>query len=159
MKYIIDVPDKWVDITNGLHIPIETGWDVGDFRIDTGLKLIPYTEQDREAIEDEVWDFSMKTDFAWISEVGDKPLGNYSYQEAKAKYEEWLKQKAEIRVGDEVEEKEGMWKGVIVGFDEFGDLTIMDSSGKSCCGYKSRFFRKTGRHFDEIEELLKKMGR
>lgn len=80
------------------------------------------------------------------------------YQEAKSKYEAWKKQKAEIRVGDEVKENSGLWTGVVVGFDEVDDLIIMDRSGKSCAGYKTRFFRKTGRHFDEVEELLKKMG-
>lgn len=121
-------------------------------------KLMPYTEPYRQDIEDEVWDFSMKTDFAWISEVGDKPLGDYSYQEAKAKYDAWRAERDEVRVGDEVKQKTVLWTGVVVGFDEVGDLIIMDRSGKSCDGYKAKYFKKTGRHFDEVEELLKKMG-
>ena len=71
--------------------------------------------------------------------------------------EDEIRQKDELRVGDEVKENTGLWTGVVVGFDKFDDLVIMDSSGNSCCGYKTKYFRKTGRHFDEVEALLKKM--
>lgn len=46
MKYIIDVPEKWVNEDNELHIPIETGWYVGNFRIETGLKVLPCSDDD-----------------------------------------------------------------------------------------------------------------
>ena len=49
MKYIIDVPASFVDITNGLHIPIDKQ---GNLRIDTGLKLTPYTEPDLNITKD-----------------------------------------------------------------------------------------------------------
>ena len=62
----------------------------------------------------------------------------------------------EIHVGDEVTPIDGTWRGVVVGVED-GDLTIMGDKGISADGYKSRNFSKTGRHFDEVEELLKKM--
>ena len=159
MKYIIELPEEPLSIlalSTIKGIPKAT-------KIET---FEPYIEPDRKAIENEVWEL-LKT-------IGNTPAGqrveifetinywdivdNLTYPEAKAKYESWLKQRDEIRVGDEVKENIGLWTGVVVGFDEVDDLIIMDRSGKSCDGYKTRFFRKTGRHFDEVEELLKKMG-
>ena len=126
-------------------------------------KLIPYIEPDRKAIEDEVWDFSMKTDFAWISEVGDKPLGDYSYQEAKAKYEAWKAESEQIRVGDEVEYECfgatirfvvcGIDYGVAYGFKYRPDFKELDIGEYG----KIDELKKTGRHFPEVVELLKKM--
>ena len=168
MKYIIDIPDEYENdyISMSPLLGKEFCYPLRNMNktyvIPTGLKIEQYTETDRKVIEDEVWEFAKKVRLEeFIDEEG--RLHGYisgfnSYSEAKAKYEAWKKQKDEIRVGDEVKENTGLWTGVVVGFDEFGDLVIMDRSGKSCGGYKTRHFRKTGRHFDEVEELLKKMG-
>jgi len=80
-----------------------------------------------------------------------------TYQEAKAKYDAWKAEREKIRVGDEVTATNGTWKGIVMNIDDTDDLTIMDSSGQSCNGYKKKYFRKTGRHFNEVAELLKKM--
>lgn len=168
MKYIIDIPDEYENdyismsplLGKVFCYPIRNMNKT--YVIPTGLKIEQYTETDRSVIEDEVWEFAKKVRLEeFIDEEG--RLHGYisgfnSYSEAKAKYEEWLKRKAEIRVGDEVKQKTVLWTGVVVGFDEVGDLIIMDRSGKSCYGYKAKSFKKTGRHFDEVEELLKKMG-
>lgn len=80
MKYIVDVPDNttWIQVSTD--------------------RLEPYIEPDRKAIEDEVWEFVCK--FVWA--VDDKKIlgtdilhavRDMSYQEAKAKYEAWKKQK------------------------------------------------------------------
>lgn len=167
-KYIMNVPDEIIKFMNGkFDIFIEPEVKVGEcrhykVRLDD-TEITPYTEPDREAIENEVWEFVSKLVWSFVDrEILGMDIAlavrDMTYQDAKAKYDAWKKQKDEIRVGDEVKENTGLWTGVVVGFDEFDNLTIMDRSGKSCGGYKTRFFRKTGRHFDEVEELLKKMG-
>jgi len=156
MKYIIDIPTEMDEATARY-------WNET-----TDMTLVPYTEPDRKVIEDEVWAFAsmlmnmhpdVAEDIYW-SMNGGKGIGvaaEMTYQDAKAKYESWKKQKDEIHIGDEVKGNSGLWTGVVVGFDEFDALIIMDSSGKSCGGYKTKYFRKTGRHFNEVAELLKKM--
>jgi len=163
MKYIIDVPSDLYAICKTLRVPVKVG--NGDLSwYNTYIKAEPYTEPDRESIEDEVWGFvRIITDMTECERkecfgCSTCDLDEYmTYKDAKAKYESWKKQKDEIHIGDEVKGNSGLWTGVVVGFDEFDALIIMDSSGKSCGGYKTKFFRKTGRHFDEVEELLKKM--
>ena len=161
MKYIIDIPDDTTYI-NALKYEDSKCVAARSYIIPD---LTSYTEPDRKAIEDEVWELA---DNIHRMIIQDKVLcfgfaktsavtSNLSYQEAKAKYESWKKQKDEIHIGDEVKGNSGLWTGVVVGFDEFDALIIMDSSGESCGGYKTKFFRKTGRHFDEVEELLKKI--
>lgn len=78
------------------------------------------------------------------------------YRDYKSKYEAWQKQKDEIKVGDEVNPINDTWRGVVVNVDN-GDLTIMGSRGISSNGYESKYFSKTGRHFPEVAELLRKM--
>ena len=164
-KYIIDVPDnKEYEYVNDektfLRIPISLGEnETKSISAPTFLRMTPYTEPDRKAIEDEVWDFSMKTDFAWISEVGDKPLGDYSYQEAKAKYEAWKAEKAkkdEIRIGDEVIYHGNKYVVGYVGVDEVYHIVSRNWMRVVVQGDYQIF--KTGRHFPEVAELKKKMG-
>lgn len=124
-------------------------------------RLTPYTEPDREAIENEVWDF-VNTVYG----LSDEELyeifcdGNYcehSYQEAKAKYEAWKKQKDEVHVGDEVKCYDT--NGVVVGIDtasEDSGVNVVCRDGST--GYIGMAdVTKTGRHFDEVDELLRKM--
>lgn len=110
MKYIVDLPDAYTSESalfgDILSIPIclEGGKRYG---IPTGIKLEPYTEPDREAIEDEVWEFARKVEYMDIREREEAfnihyPFNQMSYKEAKSKYEVWKRTK-EIRVGDEVE--------------------------------------------------------
>lgn len=139
-------------------------------------KLTPYTEPDCKAIEDEVWRIarliSLEADDGGLNPTelyrcfGNSSIQDvmktYSYQEAKAKYEAWKKEKDEIRVGDEVEYfcggnirfvVCGIDNGVAYGFKyqtDFEDLDI----GEYC---KIDELKKTGRHFPEVAELLKKM--
>lgn len=154
MKYIIDVPEEIAKISE-------------KFLSRAGLLCEPYTEPDRKAIEDEVWRFlvflidEMDVDdkyncFNQFSAY--KIASTMSYQEAKAKYEAWKKQRDRLRVGDEVlnhlgksyviyEIKNNSAYGIM--FDEYPlsqeCFSIYDSN------------KKTGRHFDEVTELLKKM--
>ena len=153
-KYIIDIPDE-VPVSDEL-VPFDMcrpSWYWEAY------------EKGKADTEDNVWEFAMKclsmdgNEFCDVFDSCDALcLTNYSYQAAKAKYDSWRKRKDEVCVGDEVTEKSGLWKGIVMNIDDTDDLTIMDSSGKSCNGYKKKHFRKTGNHFNEIAELLKKMS-
>lgn len=218
MKYIIDVPDSFVDITNGLHIPMDKQ---GAFKIDTGLKLTPYTESDevknnkvnlcdscnyiypecpsekydvmfgdgvgkdnicccagyraineqeiRQKVEQEVWEFARNllnyTDDDWDALERMLLIDKCTYQEAKAKYEEWLKQKDEIHVGDEVYHKElPELKIYVTDMDDnsFGGFALCKMG--NFCDYGDRFsecdvhqYKPTGRMLPNIVQLLNKM--
>lgn len=167
MKYIIEFEDEYSMNEGGMkyhqckQVPY---WSVSHGII---KNLTPYTEPDRKAIEDEVWEFVRNCLMMDCSDFADafdsysySNFLEYSYQIAKARYEVWLKQKNEIRVGDEVEYEDCKFvvtseignkyhgihssNGNIVRFGE-GDYC-----GKDKC-------KKTGRHFDEVAELLQKM--
>ena len=160
MKYIIDIPDKYVMTTNPKKLMIlEKG-----ITIATGIELTPYTEPYRQAIEDEVWSFAWKIfnmDFGEYAKLFDDNECPSDYRETKAKYESWKKQKDEIRVGDEVEYECGgdIVRFVVTGFRGerafgFKNQCEYDDVGEYC---DIEDLWKTGRHFDEVAELLKKM--
>ena len=164
MKYIIEFEDEYSMNEGGMkyhqckQVPY---WSVSHGII---KKLTPYTEPDRKAIEDEVWGLAnymgrmslTERDLCFGFPLPQEVTMNLSYNEAKSKYEAWMKQKDEIHVGDEVTPRDGIWKGVVVDVYD-GYLTIMGNKGISAGGYKSKFFSKTGRHFPEVAELLEKM--
>lgn len=218
MKYIIDVPDSFVDITNGLHIPMDKQ---GAFKIDTGLKLTPYTESDevknnkvnlcdscnyiypecpsekydvmfgdgvgkdnicccagyraineqeiRQKVEDEVWEFARNllnyTDVDWDAIERMLLIDKCTYQDAKAKYEAWMKQKDKIHVGDEVYHKElPELKIYVTDMDDnsFGGFALCKMG--NFCDYGDRFsecdvhqYKPTGRMLPNIVQLLNKM--
>ena len=171
-KFIIDIPDStiWIDVPqssmkNGLitfttkSIPVE--------------KLTPYTEPDRKAIEDEVWEFAGKMIATSENEVSEmwgcatnfgEVMHNTTYSEAKAKYEEWLKQKDDIYVGDEVENASHK-KGIVLNHHislsnglEYVRVLYMDDDGNSfVSAWEKNNVGKTGRHFDEVGQMLEKM--
>ena len=147
MKYIIDLPEEVAKAS-------EEYW-----KKSTGMVLVPYTEIDRKAIEDEVWEFAKKVRLKEFFDDNHNlhPYLDYfdSYQDAKAKHDEW-KKKEEICVGDEVIIKSDGIKGVILDKDLCGEFYVFTENG--CCEeYRIIHFEKTGRHFDEVEELLRKM--
>lgn len=182
MKYIIDIPNadvsRWVGITplgKKLYVPISVE-DGNEYNIGTGIYVEEYIETDRKAIEDEVWEFALK-----LMEDVEEPHFRSAemvdcfckesarnvmmdgYQEAKAKYEAWKKQKDEVRVGDELKQitASGSLTGakcIVVKID--GDKMNgikKDGSLVVCSSQVKRWWTKTGRHFPEVAELLKKM--
>lgn len=172
MKYIIELEDEPM-IANSFNQEVDELWKAKGFNSlvfdKYGLyKLTPYTELDRKAIEDEVWEFAsmlmnMHPDVAgdiYWSMNGGKGIGvaaEMTYQEAKAKYETWKKEKEEIHVGDEVEDNDGT-RGIvfdIIGTDLLG--VCWEEERVSHFFWPKSYCRKTGRHFDEVDELLKKM--
>ena len=180
MKYIIDIPNADVSrlvaetpLGKKLYIPISVE-DGNEYSIATEIYAEEYTEPDRKAIEDEVWSLAREIAYCMslqecidtgmlhdddIYNSASGVLEKLTYQEAKAKYEVWKRTK-EIRVGDEVEyECDGIVRFVVTGF--CGETAFgfkyqcdYDDVGEYC---DIEDLRKTGRHFDEVEELLKKM--
>ena len=163
MKYIIEFEDEYSMNEGGMkyhqckQVPY---WSVSHGII---KNLTPYTEPDRKAIEDEVWEFlnfftgmSPQERYECFDKVFSHMIvSTMSYREAKAKYEAWLKQKDEIHVGDEVTHTKG-YKGIVTYINcELCDV-LWDDGCVTEDVYKKEFF-KTGRHFDEVADLLEKM--
>ncbi len=114
----------------------------------------------KKKAENEVWNFVSK--FMWSLE--DKEIlgmgithavRDMTYQEAKAKYEAWKTEMSKIRVGDEVILKDGNFKYIVIGF-HFNTAYLLASDG-SVSKFPVNKLRKLNRHFNEMEELLKKI--
>ena len=124
-----------------------------------------YTDPDRKAIEDEVWEFvrcvhKMNGDDYHecfdIDDVSDEDYcSKYSYQEAKTQYDAWKKLKEEIHVGDEVEYCGDNCVVVYVGADEV--YHVSDKHWSRYVVHGRQFLTRTGRHFSEVEKLLERM--
>lgn len=157
MKYIIDIPDDTTCI-NVLKYEDRKCVAARSYIIPD---LTPYTEPDREAIEDEVWEFAWKIysmDIGEYAEIFDDKGCSSDYQEAKAKYEAWKKQKDEtFDTGDEVYDKEIDSKGVILRRYNSDTLDILWDDGSAGETIAIKAITKTGRHFPEVAELLQKM--
>lgn len=85
----------------------------------------------------------------------DYVLRNYSASEAINAVETYEK----LKVGDEIVDKYG-WKRVVTKTHNSGEITIMDCNGQfyECCKKAVESdFKKTGRNFPQIEEVLKQM--
>jgi len=161
-KYIIELPD-YVNYVTGCQ------YENGEIMKETHFPvscLTPYTNLDREAIEDEVWEFvrriiGMSEDkycecFDIDNIAEDDFASKYSYQEAKKVYEEWKKEK--IHVGDEVWIMEVGQNGVVTSTTDSGFLTIIDEDGDSTHCYDEDVV-KTNRHYSEVEKILEQMRR
>lgn len=82
-------------------------------------------------------------------------LKDFTAQQALEKLKKYENHK-EIEVGDEVVDKYG-WKRVVISIN--GEITFMNSDGSfsEYCKRALSDFKKTGRHFPQIEEMLKQM--
>lgn len=163
-KYVIEIPYevKWIQYIQ------QTGHGTINLKVESVSDLIPYTEPDRKAVEDEVWDFVSSLIWSFVDrEILGMDIAlavrDMTYQEAKAKHDAWRKQKEEIRVGDEVEYicPEGICRFVV--FAISGDMAYgfkypreVDDFNEYC---EIAFLTKTGRHFPEVEKLVEKMSR
>ena len=170
MKYIIDIPKEyesdWVNKSSReLCFPINETATNKKYHIPTGLKLESYTEPDRKAIEDEVWELARIVTSMNMQDYmqcfGEDAALVMTYQEAKAKYDAWKKEKEEVHVGDEVTAKtdtdKDMPKGIVTyNNPEQSQFLVIKSDGTFSWWHKGGL-RKTGRHFDEVERLLERM--
>ena len=153
MKYVVDIPESMViksalkGLTLGITMKVPSNNQ--DFVIPTNIQLEPYTETD-------------------IYSHTDNPTGwelYQDYQKAKERYETWKKQMNEIHIGDEVENASHK-KGIVFNHHispsnglEYVRVLYMDDDGNSfISAWEKNNVCKTGRHFDEVEELLKKIG-
>ena len=159
-KYIIDIAND--DYLVSLH-----GVGSCSFKKVTDLK--PYTEPDREAIENEVWEFARKLTHPsngglyenekkeiFDRRNSDSVLIGMSYQEAKAKYEAWKREKDKICVGDEVETESGNKACVLYENPDGTQMFVFKADGTATWWSKCAI-HKTGKNHPEVAELLKKM--
>lgn len=170
-KYIIDIPDDTTYI-NALKYEDNKCVAAMSYVIPD---LIPYTEPDRKAVENEVWDFATScidmdgNDFCRCFEYDSVYcLTEYTYSEAKSKYDAWKKQEEEIHVGDEVQYSLAGYEYTFIVFGKENDVlygmrTDKEDMDYTCeawdyCNKSDSTLEKTGRHFPEVAELLKKMG-
>ena len=150
MKYIIDVGKDRVSKGGKLELLCEVENSLPQY-IHTAIDAEPYTESDRKAIEDEVWE--LHKDIMYHDEYAGGL--EHTYQEAKSKYEAWKKQKNEIKIGDEVTLTNGRTTSVVIGFC-YGSANLLYDNG-DVGQYPKDGCQKTGRHFPEVAELLEKM--
>ena len=158
MKYIIEIPDDRIcDFVGSTHLLMPYTMAGHNGHHDTGLKLTPYTEPDRKAIEDEVWSFSWKMfnmDIGKYAEIfGDNGCPS-DYREAKTKYEAWSKQN--IREGDEVIYN-SRTRAVVLKPETKEKYGTILTSEFATIAVSHDDLEKTGRRFPEVAELLKKM--
>lgn len=160
-KYIIEFEDEPYMREDGVNYytcKSARWYKLGDTIINS---LTPYTESDRKAIEDEVWEFCRMIDCDVDGDDLDELYGDYdefytkyTYQEAKTKYEAWKKQKDEIHVGDEVEDNDGT-RGIVFGINGTDLLGVCwEDERMGHFFWPKTYCRKTGRHFSEAERLL-----
>ena len=71
-------------------------------------------------------------------------------------YEEEQKKAAEIKIGDEVTDEDG-WNGVVTYVDPDGKYLVVTLQDGNALRWKKESFKKTGRHFPQIEEVLKQI--
>ena len=124
-------------------------------------ELTPYN---REAIEDEVWkflaflinemDFDNKDECFGMS-FAYKIVCAMSYQEAKSKYDVWKQEKEKVHVGDEVQITVDGSRCIVWGIESGSAALIFEDGGLG--QFPINKLIKTGRHFDEVEDLLKKL--
>ena len=173
-KYIIDIPDEeetmWEGFNGDLFIPITMNKGTKTW-VNTDLKMTPYTEPDRKAIEDEVWSLAREIAYCMglqeciyagmlhddIYNSASGVLEKLTYQEAKAKYDAWKVKNDEIRVGDEVYDHTISGTGIVTNVVNKNMVDIMWDDGSVNDSVSVEDLRKTGRHFSQVEELMKKM--
>lgn len=140
MKYIIDIPDdvEWIQVCKRAEGGVLMG------KVIYHSDFMPYTEPDRKTIEDEVWSLvriietmSVReiTNIFDVQEVTVPFLCNaLTYQEAKDKYEAWLKQNDILYRQNIQPVPSGKW--------------IDTGSGQECsvCG-EIQYGYDTGRHY------------
>lgn len=164
-KYIIELEDEPFE-----DIDAERLWRVKGFKSlvfdENGLEILSSykePETEREAAQ-KAWELARelvcimnKKEFSKYFDVDYEKRTDILYMPyhvIKDSYEERKKINSEIKVGDEVSDCTGT--GVVVEISE-DCLRILYSNGASYL-MSNKEFKKTGRHFPEVAELLKKIG-
>ena len=170
-KYIIDIPEKEM-----VYLNI---WKCEDGKcvwIDTHntLDLKPYTASESyidglKKGQNDAWEFARKLTHPrngglyenekkeiFDRRNSDSVLIGMSYQEAKAKYEAWKREKDKICVGDEVETESGNKACVLYENPDGTQMFVFKADGTATWWSKCAI-HKTGKNHPEVAELLKKM--
>ena len=171
MKYLINIPESYVIRSplkgEVLGIPLLVSATQKTYTLPTEIQLEPYTEPDRKTIEDEVWEFAKKIgSFNGLAKrdlegcFGHTTIQGVmttydTYREAKTKYEAWKAEKDKICVGDEVKHRGLNYVVGYVGADKVYHL--IDKNWLRTVVQGGYQLIKTGRHFPEVAELMKKM--
>lgn len=178
LKYIIELDDEPIKLENGrkyYEVKAAPYCFINDKIFN---KLIPYEElsqSDEFAIQkaqEEVWAFAgflMNTASNIVDEIyettddgrkGIKIALGMSYKDSKKKYKEWKKQKEELKIGDEVvfykSGNPGI-KMVITRVSKEGWIDGMDGKGFLYADKNPKHWKKTGRYFPEVVELIDKI--
>lgn len=147
-KYIIDIPDE-VPVSDEL-VPFDMcrpSWYWEAY------------EKGKADTENEVWSFAWKIfsmDLGEYAEIFDDKGSPSDYREAKAKYEAWKAEKAEIRVGDEIEAEPGK-KACVLYENPGGTQLFVFKADGTFAWWSKCTIHKTGKNHPEFAELLKKM--
>ena len=166
MKYIIDIPSSQEYSYDKDFKSLDLKFHDDNFSGMTRFDAEPYTEPDRETIENKVWELAdymcrmSQTEknlcfgFSYPSEV----TTNLSYQEAKSLFEKWMENENEIHVGDEIYSDGDYEKAVAMEIHEDGSVSVYTKNGHIEHWWnKMRNLKKTGHHFPGVAELLEKM--
>ena len=122
--------------------------------------LYPFDESAAELRgAEKAWKFCRflreECDYGEVYGMGLTDIMDMSYQDARAKYEAWQKKEAEIKVGDEVVSSIPQCIWIVTKVS--GDSVLCINSSGDTVWYNNKI-KKTGRHFPEVAELLKKIG-
>lgn len=149
--------------------------DIADNRLDTWISEIPPSDEKtyEQGLKD-AWECARKIEaptkeggvsgheLAQMFKEGAvlyKIFVNYSAREAITRikeYEEEQGKAAEIKIGDEVTDDEG-WKGVVTFINPDGKYLVVALQDGNAIRWKKESFKKTGRYFPQIAEVLKQM--
>lgn len=151
MKYIIEIPDEQGQIYN-----------ITPYNQEDSTVWMDGYEKGVKAGRDDAWKFARNllnyTDKDWENLMNLLLVDKCSYQEAKDMYEKWEREKNEIQIGDEVEGKVPGDKGIVTS-KMVTRCDVLWFDGSVSEDVLMSDLCKTGRHFDEIQNLLKTIER
>lgn len=168
MKYIIEIEDEPFE-RGSKKLYRTSGFNSLVFDAEGLRRLKPYDESEAEMRDvEKAWEIVRKiflyTDNGGMSydEIYEcfglhdfESIAKLSYQEVAEKYEAWTKKHDEIRVGDEVGSKVFNITGVVTSCSE--DRVIVVSRNGTTNNWHVNTVKKTGRHFPEVEDFMRKM--
>lgn len=168
MQYILEIEDRPFEC-DGERLYRASGFNSLVFDAEGLRRLKPYEESEAEMRgAEKAWGMAYKL-YAPFGEGGMSndelrecfnsasltKITKMPYQEVAEKYEAWTKKHDEIRIGDEVESKVFNIKGVVTSLAE--DRLIVVSRSGITNSLHINTVKKTGRHFPEVEEFMRKM--
>jgi len=177
-KYIVDIANP--NVRNEYIVY----WTYDGLEVKRVSDLTPYTEPDTEQVRKEAYEQGRKVGIkdgmceAWetarkvtqvrkyggygdcLEEVFGRhrvpwDVFDYSASEAIEKIRQYEQEKEEIHLWDEVINGRN-FKGTVFNIEDNGMLTIFGQDGTWTMSH-ARYWKKTGRHFHEIAEVLQKM--